>query len=108
MIPKWLIVTGVFALVTVIVQCGARIQKNTGKYPAALCCLFNFSWFIAGNVWVFGNWSSYQAATEPTCDKTTYMFSFVLLIMAWVAAPIFCILGCFCGAGAFCLDLSSN
>ena len=73
-----------------------------------MCCLFNFSWFIAGNVWVFGNWSDYQAGTA-LCKESTYMFSFVMLIMAWVAFPILGILGCVCSAAVMgCLGMSSK
>ena len=86
----------------------------------AMLGLFTFCWFIAGNVWVFGNWSSVnfnhhmtdQTLTNQTltnhtmvghnednyCDQTAYMFSFVLLILAWVAVPIISVTCCLCWA----------
>ena len=63
--------------------------------------LFGFCWLIAGNVWVFGNWSSVDLENinlENYCDQTAYMFSFVLLILAWVAVPIISVTCCLCWA----------
>ena len=65
-----------------------------------LLIVFNICWFIVGSVYVFGNWSSYNLPNSDDnrlkCDDITYMFSFVLLIIAWVGAPIIFILVCGC------------
>ena len=67
---------------------------------AALANVFNICWFIVGSIDVFGNWSSYNLPNSDDnrlkCDDITYMFSFVLLIIAWVGAPIISILVCGC------------
>ena len=56
------------------------------RFLIALANVFNFCWFIVGNVFVFGHWSDYSKG-HTNCDELTYM-----LIIAWVAAPIICIL----------------
>ena len=93
-----LLVTGASALVTIAIRCGTKMagtveQNKFLRVLGVLLFLFNFSWFIAGNVWVFGSWSKYNpdvadTTKAPYCYPTTYMFSFVLLIMAWVVALI--------------------
>ena len=106
--------TGAMGLVASILIGGfSTIAKATGAQPLIACSgclgsmvgLFGFCWFIAGNVWVFGNWSSVTFEGPPNgvlehppppqyasyCDETAYMFSFVLLIMAWVAFPVGCV-----------------
>ena len=94
------------------------IAKATGAQAGAwsgclgnLVGLLGFCWFIAGNVWVFGNWSSVNfdvAITDASyCDETAYMFSFVLLILAWVAVPVISVTCCLCWATvAACVGLS--
>ena len=85
-----------------------------------------FCWFIAGNVWVFGNWSSVNFDHHMTnhtltnlatnghnedyyCDKTAYMFSFVLLMLGWVAGPILLLACCCCwSAGAATMGLGNG
>ena len=67
------------------------------RFLIKLTNISNTCWFIIGNFYVFRNWSSYNSDDNTfKCDDITYMFSFVLLIMAWVAVPILCILGCVC------------
>ena len=75
-----------------------------------LANLSNSCWFIIGNIYVFKNWSSYNSDDNTfQCDDITYMFSFVLLIMAWVAIPILSLLACLCGAAVMeCLEMASN
>ena len=74
--------------------------------------IFNFCWFIVGNVYVFGNWSSYHDEQVTfDCDGLTYMFSFVLLIMFWVVPLLGSLawLACVCGMGCVgCVALASN
>ena len=113
-----LLVTGASALVTIVIKCGAKMagMVEPNKFMAVLgvlLCLFNFSWFIAGNVWVFGSWSGYNPDASGLhtayCDPTTYMFSFVVLILVWLAIPIGCILACVCGPVVLaCLGISSK
>ena len=59
----------------------------------ALAGLFNICWTIAGSVWVFGIWNSDMEFNEDDveryCDKTTYLFSFVMLILTWLSYPLF-------------------
>ena len=79
-------------------------KESTVAQGIGGCCglpmaLFTFSWFIAGNVWVFGQWSSVNFKDEESehyCDSAAYMLSFVLLILSWVVAPIASIITCCC------------
>ena len=85
--------------------CCLDVEEESTEAKGIGCCarplaLFYFAWFIAGNVWVFGQWTSVEFKDEESehyCDIAAYMFSFVLLILSWVAAPIICC--CFCTIG---------
>ena len=75
-------------------------------FVSLLIGLFNLSWFIAGNVLVFAQWSTVvldDETSEHYCEKTAYMFSFVLLILTYVAAPIIVVAGCCSAAICACL-----
>ena len=80
---------------------GTYKESNVTKLIGGCCrlpfALFSFSWLITGNILVFGQWPSVDLEdkeSEHYCDNAAYMFSFVLLILAWVAAPIASIIIC--------------
>ena len=78
------------------------------RFLITLANISNTCWFIVGNVYVFRNWSSYNSDDNTfQCDDTTYMFSFVLLIMFWVVPLLGSLawLACVCGMG--CVGLAS-
>ncbi|CAM2720394.1 unnamed protein product [Rotaria socialis] len=56
MIDKYLIVAGAAGITTMVLGILAKTTGNAGVYYVSvllLLGLFNFAWFIAGNVWVF-------------------------------------------------------
>ena len=85
------------------------------RFLVVLANVFNICWFIVGNIYmnVFGNWSNYNLPNSDDnrlkCDDITFMFSFILLIMAWVTIPISCILCCVCATTMMgCLGLGAT
>ena len=108
-------VTGAVNLVATVfkITLEAVCATSEQKIAASAClvvgpilALFNFGWFIAGNVWVFGQWSTVDledVASEHYCEKTAYMFSFVLLILSYVAGPIIAVVCCCSAALCACL-----
>ena len=91
-----LLVDSVFNLPATILN--IHNEKQEGRQGVlGVCCtagfnclslavnLFIFCWFIAGNVWVFGQWSSvtFDNSSADYCDKAAYMFSFIQLILWW-------------------------
>ena len=72
-------------------ECGMTIGIGLILCLVVLPGLFNISWLIVGNVYVFGNWSEYNDG-KGSCDF--YMFSVALLIISWVAVPIFILVCC--------------
>ena len=43
---------------------------------------------LVGDYDDYGDYTDNSHNEDYYCDKTAYMFSFVLIIMAWVAVPI--------------------
>ncbi|XP_046852795.1 transmembrane protein 272-like isoform X2 [Xenia sp. Carnegie-2017] len=80
--------------------------SNTSKFMDGLLNIFMFTWFIAGNVWVY---SHYKPNMKPSsknlsnyCDPTVYWFAFWVVTVSYVIMGIifFCI--CCLGACASC------
>ena len=75
-------------------------QQSRFRISLGLIGLLQFSWHIAGSVWVFGIWYSVDFKDESSkhhCDETAYMFSFVLLLLGWVSIPMSCCIeACIC------------
>ena len=77
--------------------------------------LFLFAWFIAGNVWVYSNYSKVQydltigtSLASTYCDKTTYLFTFWTITVSYIITGLSCIIGvmicccaCVCGFAFF-------
>ena len=92
-----LLALSVFELPATILN--IHIEKQEGRQGViGLCCATGFSclslaatpfilcWFLAGNVWVFGRWSSVtfdNGSSADYCDKAAYMLSFINLILGW-------------------------
>ena len=102
---------------TAVIQFGLWFDKGflVFLFMRGLAGLFNFCWTMAGSVWVFGIWSEVKGGVGNFCDKSTYMFSFYMLILFWVVTPIICLLRCLCWMGctilttvAVCLGLSQE
>ncbi|XP_040184793.1 uncharacterized protein LOC120917514 [Rana temporaria] len=93
-IPIYMIVAGAFSFAYWIVLLLRCFCPTLGKIFALIVGLFVFAWFIAGSVWVFGNY-------RPTagCNIPMYLFVFSILIIQWIFigfAAIGAVLSCLC------------
>ena len=54
-----------------------------------LTSLFFVGWQIAGSVWVFSKWSSWDSGIygPKDCHKDMYLFAFAMLIIFWITCP---------------------
>ncbi|XP_063403552.1 transmembrane protein 272-like [Mytilus trossulus] len=99
MIPIYLIVAGVFTIITNILTIirgevnnrkEGEEEKQSGPGPEHLIICFLFAWFIAGNVWVYrtyDDWQSSNSILDNYCNPTLYYFSF------WIISSIYVVLG---------------
>ncbi|XP_077984538.1 uncharacterized protein LOC144439143 [Glandiceps talaboti] len=99
-IPTYLIVGGVFQFVALILSMWSSQKKRSGnddddgstgmlgkcvRVVSALIYLFNFAWFIAGNVWIYRTEPDYDDSTGGNyCDQTLYLFSFWLITTSYI------------------------
>jgi len=112
-IPIWLIVMGAVGIYTALTKAITNtIQKCRKSKETSSCCLFDclnciasvflLGWFIAGNVWVYGNYKtvSYNATGDLNlyCDKVCYLYSFWFITVSWGILAL--ALGCIC---IFCI-----
>ena len=106
-------VGGIAAVLTIASLLGAWLHSNWKTDNVRFCVkgllgLFGFGWFIAGCAWVFGIWSEVKDDIDEYCDKTTYLFSFVFLIMASVTVFILSLIRCPKFACAFLYHCSKD
>nr|XP_004225725.1 uncharacterized protein LOC101242368 [Ciona intestinalis] len=108
-IPIWLIVAGSLAFLTGGSNCGlsyVRRRKNEesgsgGRTIINVCggivAVFNLTWFILGNVWVFSIYPPntetdiYKAGhieEEPYCNYIVYYFAYWIIIVSYVLLGI--------------------
>ncbi|KAK2816045.1 hypothetical protein Q7C36_022316 [Tachysurus vachellii] len=114
LIPIYLLVSGAFSLVLVVLSClpCTQEEENGGGAISTLCTtwnslitLFLFCWFIAGNVWVYSIYEpSYDHHMLAYCDKTLYLFAFwtitlVYIIIGLIIVASCCIMVCMCVCG---------
>ncbi|CAB4002765.1 Hypothetical predicted protein [Paramuricea clavata] len=83
--------------------------SNTSKFMDGILNIFMFTWFIAGNVWVY---THYKPNAKPPlhdplnyCEPTVYWFAFWIVTVSYVimGTIFFCI--CCLGACASCTAL---
>lgn len=116
MIPIYLIVAGVFNIVSNILmiirgQVNKRKEgeeeKQSGTGPEQIINCFLFAWFIAGNVWVYrtyDDWQSSNSMLDTYCNPTLYYFSFWIITSTYIVMGLLlviclavCICMCVCG-----------
>lgn len=113
-IPIYLIVAGSTETTKTIFKIISRCSKSQEKrekdqtkpHPLnTLIGLFNFIWFICGNVWVYGttDYNTDDPKTNNYCNATLYWFSFWLITSTYILFGLIilggilsCTLYCFC------------
>ena len=85
--------TIVGCLLMIVLRIDTRPSSTFFYCMTGLIGLLSIIWLIVGSVLVFGIWPEVRDDIDEHCDRTTYMFSFVLLILAWVALSILTLLG---------------
>lgn len=80
--------------------------SNTTKFFDGVLNIFMFTWFIAGNVWVY---SHYKPNTKPPlddpsnyCEPSVYWFAFWIVTVSYVIMGTICFCICCLGACASC------
>ncbi|XP_062505163.1 transmembrane protein 272-like [Corticium candelabrum] len=119
-IPIFLVVMGIIQMLECcgrVIYHMSREEEDNDEGTKDICVFFLVAWFIAGNVWVFRNYSSYTPIKNCTssviktstscaagtnadyCDDTTMKFAFwviialyILLAFVLVALCIYCCL----------------
>ena len=83
--------------------------SNTSKFLDGLLNVFMFTWFIAGNIWVY---SHYKPNESPPlhnpldyCNPRLYWFAFWVVTVSYVIMGIICFCICCLGACASCTAL---
>ena len=70
-----------------------------------------YIFFLKGNVWVFSNHSKVQyndaSSVSNYCDRTTYLFSFWIIVGPYILSAISLLIVC-CGGGALIFGLFSK
>ncbi|XP_065668502.1 transmembrane protein 272 isoform X2 [Hydra vulgaris] len=124
-IPIYLIVGGSFGIIKTIVIIIQRIlygedsfskdavsDELPEKTPIAwmlidsVLNLFLFTWFVAGNIWVYSKYKPYFVPPphEPMnyCNKNLYMFSFWIITFSYIIMGLICVCTCCLGLCASC------
>lgn len=101
MIPIYLIVAGCFGLVSGLISLCKSVNSRDNPDnssstlgPEQLINTFLFAWFIAGNVWVYGKYNSWQRSDTTLttyCDPTLYYFSFWIITSSYIIAGVCCL-----------------
>lgn len=108
-IPIWLIVSGSigsFQIVlrtiinAIVIYKKRKEPEYEIKYKGCFTCildLFILSWFICGNVWVYGNRSlvSFNSLDgDKYCNQTCYLFAFWVITATWILFASICCCCC--------------
>ena len=117
-IPIYLIVGGSFGMLkTVIVLCQrARGHEDdldmdedgsmSSKFIDGVLNLFLFTWFIAGNIWIYSKYKPNELPPphEPLnyCHPTLYMFAFWVITASYILMGFICFCICCLGICASC------
>lgn len=118
MIPIYLIVMGcvsiayiIFKVIVKSVGCGENNESwLPGDIVTGIVILFQFSWFIAGSVWIF---SIFQPNyTNPKsgdyCHRVLYVYAFSVTLAAYILVGVLCILVCCSLLCQLCLARNGN
>lgn len=109
-IPIWMLVAGITSAIMQVFNVVINKSKSNGEEPdsrnsggnGCLGC-FNFAWFIAGNVWVFGVHPTVELS-DPTsglyCNALCYNLAFWAIVGTYIMIGLFC-----CGCCCLCLTL---
>lgn len=72
--------------------CTHRRCLLLSRFSQLLLTAFLVTWFVCGNVWVFGVWrpNFRQLLRDPNnwCDRTAYMFAFSQIIVCHIVLVI--------------------
>lgn len=123
-IPVYLIVAGSFGMIKTIIVImqgllytgevfpGRHNEKQSDERPFAWVfldgCLnlFLFTWFVAGNVWVYSHYKPHFSPPlhQPYnyCDQTLYMFAFWVITLSYMIVGLLCLCTCCLGLCASC------
>ena len=121
-IPVYLIVGGAFGIIKTVVVIMQRVivhgeifnedEKHSDEPSMAwtffdgVLNLFLFTWFIAGNVWVYSKYKPHFVPPlhEPLnyCNGTLYLFSFWVITASYILMGLICFCICCLGVCASC------
>jgi len=134
-IPIYLIIGGAIGILKTIIEIIRRVTQNGDIFSSeekeettsagvpqqtddrsiawvffdGIISLFLFSWFIAGNIWVYSKYKpNFVAPThEPLnyCNKTLYMFAFWVITASYLILGMICFCTCCLGLCASCTAL---
>ncbi|XP_064489766.1 transmembrane protein 272-like [Ornithodoros turicata] len=114
-IPIFLVAGGSVGMVNAILSGCKRLQESrdddSSSSTGLTCCTsiiqcFLIGWFIAGCVWVYGNYlPNFDDRTDPKyCDKTLYYFAFSTLTASFAVGGFFIICGCCLAICVACME----
>merc|ERR1712164_158088 len=97
-IPIFMIVAGAVGILHLLLAMCLNGAKSAEKSTLALCvgilfavvALFTFAWNIAGSVWGFKKWSTWDDVKDKPkqgCYNDLYLFAFAYLIIFWITCP---------------------
>jgi len=101
-IPIHLIVEGVLFLLRLLLRLceeASDTVSRKSKYFTGVYVCFTLTWFIAGNVWVFGIYMP----DDASCNTHLYLFSLVFICGTWIFFGIL-LCGLCCYGCCKCLD----
>ncbi|XP_043928229.1 transmembrane protein 272-like [Protopterus annectens] len=106
MIPIYLIVMGcvtiVYIIFNVIMKSVSCVENNEDWLPGdvikGIIIFFQFSWFIAGSVWIFSTFQpNYNdPKSGDYCHKVVYLYAFSITVIAYIFVGLMCIIGSCC------------
>lgn len=117
MIPIYLIVAASAGLFNTCCSSALIYQSGDDKQTlnplSGLIQLFQFAWFIAGNVWIYSIYEpNYTDPSSPYfCNKTLYLFAFWVtnsyyILFGVVLGIVKCCTCCTCCACTCCMGLT--
>lgn len=81
-------------------------QSMSTKFIDGVLNLFLFTWFIAGNIWVYSKYKPHPIPlpSDPLnyCNPTLYMFAFWVITASYILMGSICFCICCLGVCASC------